>query len=315
MDSLLNGYRKVYKYRRHIAGALALTLFVKNGKRNLIPEYLLVPYTASLECTKYPGEYQRWLIRVAKRDCGYDGKVFPYVTTLLSTVSGGFYGVGPLKPVCYVGIPRTYYCANLIEVSDIDLRFIFGKAILPNSKTEERFLDSLVLSDSAQKYSVAMQLMYMKGNWALLEALLSPAVVMLGYSLCVHLPKFLFTGSSNFFTFFRFQLLAIAASYFLCKLAWAQLYQIRNYRVSKQAAEISDEYAQGAVEYYRKERDFNMACRILLGQKGEKRFTALGNLRDGLLLNWNGPPTTDLERQAKGILDRFTQNKDVAEVS
>jgi len=310
MDSLLNGYRKIYKYRRHIAAGLALALYVKNGQRNFLPEYLLVPYTASLECLKYPGEYQRWLTRITKRDCNYDGPILPYASTTVGVVSGGLYGLSFLKPTSYLGIPRTFYCDNMIEVSEIDLRFVAGKAIQPNTKSEIQLLESLVLSEAAQKYDVARHLMYLKGNWAFIEALLSPLIVAFGYSLIFHVPKFLlkFSGQSIFISLLRYQLLALFASFFLCKLAWAQLYQVRNYSVAKKAAEVSDEYAQGAVEFYRKEREFNMACRVLLGQKGEKRYTALGNLKDGLVLNWNGPSTTELERQAKLVLENFEKD-------
>lgn len=307
----MNGYRKIYKYRKSITGAIALTLLAKNFKHNLLPEYLLLPYTASLECTRYPGEYQRWLIRIAQRDSGYQGQVFPFVTNGINCVSGGFEGVGPVKPVGYIGIPRTFYCGNMIEVSDIDLRFIAGKRISPTSKTEEKFLESLVLSDAAQKYSVATHLMYLKGNWALAEAVISPAFAMLGYALCFYAPRVIFKGvEMSVVSFFRWQLIALAATYFLCKVAWAQYYQVRNLTVANQAASISEEYAQGAVECLQKERDFNVACRILLGQKGERLYTALGNRKDGLVMNWNGPSTTDLERNAKKILQKFTLSKE-----
>ena len=311
MDALRNGYAKLYKYRRHIAGGIALALYVKNGQRNFLPEYLLVPYTASLECLKYPGEYQRWLVRITKRDCGYDGPILPYASTTVGVVSGGLNGFGSLKPTSYIGIPRNFYCDNMIEVSEIDLRFVAGKAIQPNTKNEIQLLESLVLSEAAQKYAVALHLMYLKGNWAVAEALLSPLMVAIGYSLVFHLPKFIFSNQSLLISLIRYQLVAVFASFFLCKLAWAQLYQMRNYSVAKKAAEVSDEYAQGAVEYYRKEREFNMACRVLLGQKGEKRYTALGNIKDGLVLNWNGPSNTDLDRQAKLVLEKFEKEDSV----
>jgi len=312
MDQFIKVYKKVLKYRKYIAVGTSLYVMGKNSGRNFLPEYLILPQTATLDCLKYPGEYQRWLIRITKRDCEYEGDIFPYVTKCLTeTVSGGFQGFGFLKPTCFIGIPKTFYCSNMLEVCDIDLRFIAGKSIGVNSKSEEQFLNSLVLSDSAQKFAIARHLMYFKDNWAIIESLLSPIFVFFGYILCMKGPNLLVNnrGSLSIAHLFRFHLLAIGFTWILCKLTWSQLMHIITFSVDQKAASISKEYSQGAVEYYAKERDFNMATRILLGNKGERFFTALGNRKDGVFVNWHGPTTTEKQKQVKKIYEKF-ENSD-----
>ena len=307
MERVISAYRTVHKYRKHIAAGLATALLLKNGRRNLAPEYLVMPYFASLDVFKFPGEYQNWLVRVAKRDCDYDGAIFPFITkSTTQPVSGGYYGFGPLKPICYVGVPKTFYCSNYIEASELKICIAPGVAVGLESKTEERFLESVCLSDAAQKFSIARHLMYFKGNYALVETLLSPLFVLIGYFLTVHGPRLLNLGTHvTLGPVLRAHLVAIGVTYVACTLAWASLRRSIGYTVDRKAAEVSEEYAQGAVEYYKKERELNMATRILLGAKGDRYFTALGNCKDGVFFNKNGPSVSQRELQAKKIYDNF----------
>lgn len=54
----------------------------------------------------------------------------------------------------------------------------------------------------------------------------------------------------------------------------------RDVLADDEAASISEEYAQGALEFYDKTLKRNIALRSLLGEEGPNHFTALGNIRE-----------------------------------
>jgi len=311
MDKLLNGYKLFFKYRRWTAITLGGVLLVKNSLPDLVPPYVFMPMHASLECSQYPFSYQAWLLRITQHDMKLPNNslsVVPFINTQFETCSGGLHGFGPLKPLNMVGIPKSFYCTNIMEVSDLNVAVGAKKINGMDSGAEQDLLRALVLSESAQKYAVARELYYLLDNWALIKGILPSFFVFLGYLVTFHGPKILFSKGSpvNFITIIRFTIASIALVWLSCTLAKNQLVYKMTYSIDAKAAKVNSEYAEGGVEYFEKHCAWNNACRILLGAKGDKIFTVTGNQKDGLMpWNWLGPSNTQRLKRVKEISDSF----------
>jgi len=71
----------------------------------------------------------------------------------------------------------------------------------------------------------------------------------------------------------------------------------RDELADEEAASISPEYAEGALEFYNKILQRNIALRSLLGESGSSQFTALGNVKE-LLRTTHLPCVTRRDRAA-----------------
>ena len=74
----------------------------------------------------------------------------------------------------------------------------------------------------------------------------------------------------------------------------------REEKADDDAAGISDEYARGALEYYSKRLQRNIAMRSLLGENGPSMYTAAGNDRE-LLRTPHFPFVARRDRAAKRL--------------
>ena len=310
MDQLLNAYKLFYKTRRWTAISLGGFLFLKNTLPDLLPQYVFMPMNASLECSHYPFSYQSWLLRITQHDMNLSNNTIsaiPFISTRFEACSAGFAGVGPLKPVSMLGIPKNFYCTNIIEVDELGVHIGRKKVDGMQSQTEQDLLQSLILSESAQKFAVARELYYILDNWSLLRGILPSAFVFLGYFLCFHGPRLLFAKGApvSLVSIFRFTVISVFVTWLSCKLAKSVFLHRMIYSIDEKAAKVNSEYAEGGVEYFEKHCAWNKACKVLLGAKGDKIFTVTGNEKDGMFVNWKGPSNTQRKKRICKILKSF----------
>ncbi|CAK8678569.1 transmembrane protein 177-like [Clavelina lepadiformis] len=298
----------IFNYRKRIAGALALTLGLKNGLHHLIPSGLFVPFNASLECSKYPIDHQIWLVRNVKRDLGIQSDILPFVTTSPNVLCAGILALAKWKSYPVVGIPKNFFCTNIFEVEDLNIK-VHGNKNLDSARSpnEKALLESLIFSEAAQKFAVARQLIFLKDNWPIWNSLLSPFFVFLGYIACFFGPKILFSKGRHVSLthILQWQIFCIITTWLFCKLTQAALQYLLVSSTDQKAAKISKQYAMGGIEYYENIRKCNRAWRVLCGSKGERQFTTSGNEKDGIIMNWKGPSFTDRENRLKIILKNY----------
>nr|CAB3267054.1 transmembrane protein 177-like [Phallusia mammillata] len=308
MDVFTKAYKAFYKSRRWTGTILATALAAKNGVPHLFPTHGFMPFHASFMGSQFPLDHMVLLLKSTKAELGVTDPVLPFVTTRADVVSAGFSAFSKIKPPSSIGIPKNYFCSNIFELDDLNITVGTNeKKLTTYGPSERMLLESLILSESAQKFAIARHIAYLKQNWAILQSFLPSFFVALGYVACFYGPRLLFSGTSPVFilTIVRYTIACIFITWVACKLAKAMLtHKIVN-SVDRKAAMISKEYAEGGIEYYEKLCSRNKANRALLGKKGEKMFTVFGNQVDGLLVNWNGPTLTERISNIKNISKSF----------
>lgn len=139
---------------------------------------------------------------------------------------------------------------------------------------------SLVLSDAAQKFAIAREISFSSTQLVSTHAALNGVSIFTLYYL-----SYLFNRRANLFTRplkLRVVLYGLLGS--IVGTMWLFLKDFTTYKSELQAddeaAAISEEYARGAVEFYNKTLQRNVALRSLLGSDGPKSYTAAGNLKE-----------------------------------
>ena len=307
----MNGYEKIIKYRKWIAGFLAGGLIVNKGLSHVFPESLFMPFQAEFNTEKFSYQDMVSLIRSTRKDVGYKHDVYPFITSHFSTVCAGFSGFKNLKQSPVVGIPKQYLCYNVFEVEDLEIKFDINstKVVDANGGPNEwAFLESLVLSEEAKKFDIARCLYVIEDNWALGQVCIPPIFVLLGYLACFSVYFWLFKDKKvTYRHMYKWQVTGIVATWILCKFTQS-LYNYTMFKsIDKKAASLSKEYALGAIEYCKKIKQSNQALRILLGKKGERMYTIDGDYASklSLLLRRNEQSLSLRQKQFEDILSKL----------
>ena len=139
---------------------------------------------------------------------------------------------------------------------------------------------SLVLSDAAQKYAIAREVSKSTSHQVMIQTFLNGGAVSAYYYF-----TYSFNRKANMFARplqIRVTLYTLLGA--IMGTTWLLFKDFLTYhweeKADEEAASISDEYAQGALEFYTKILKRNVAMRSLLGDDGPKLFTALGNDRE-----------------------------------
>jgi hypothetical protein len=139
---------------------------------------------------------------------------------------------------------------------------------------------SLLLSDSAQKYAIAREMCKANTQHVALQTFVNMASCYASYYVA-----YKFNRRANMFAR-PFQLRATLYTLLggIMFTTWMFIKDFTTYRweedADEAAAGISEEYAKGALEFYSKILQRNLAMRSLLGDEGPKLYTSLGNDRE-----------------------------------
>lgn len=175
-----------------------------------------------------------------------------------------------------IGIPInfTYRSTKTVDPSPIQVN---NEPVNWNRQDAKDLLDALVLSEDAQRYGMAREILMAKNDGPLvrssLAAFMVSSVYLIGRGMNDKLNLLPQPRSVRIF----FYSIATAFSY----AVWAVQKDIINVYWEKEAdsaiAQLGDRYKRGAVEFYEKEIKKNLALRTLLGADGEGAYTPAGN--------------------------------------
>lgn len=298
-------YKQILQYRRVIAGTLACGLALNKSLCIAFPETLYMPGYADLNSERISWQHMVDIINSTKTDLRSFEPIFPFVTNRSNSVSAGHFGLYKwTKQLPVVGVPKNYFCSNLFEVEELEVKL--GKNAKPiyldGGPNETAFLESLVFSESSQKFDVARQIFAIKSNWMLANIFLSPLFVAFGYILCFHGVKIL--RGKPFPRVLTFQVASVIVTYLVCRLAKNGFNYCFVKSMDQNAALVSEEYAQGALDYCSNLRKANKAARVLLGANGETVYDADGDYHD-IFPFASEPSLVAREKYFKSILNSF----------
>lgn len=154
------------------------------------------------------------------------------------------------------------------------------KTIHWSSPDGQALESSLILSDAAQKFAIAREISKAASHKVTWDCVLNVSALFTVYYLA-----YSFNRKANLFKrplSLRLGLYSILGS--IVFTTWLFIKDFSNYHLEQsadeKAASISEEYAHGALEFYTKILQRNLALRSLLGEEGPKLFTASGNARE-----------------------------------
>lgn len=141
---------------------------------------------------------------------------------------------------------------------------------------------SLLLSDGAQKFAIAREISQCSKNLVTTHAALNGASLLALYFL-----SYQFNRKAKLFNRpLKLRLVLYTLLGGIVGTMWMFLKDFTTYQselqADEEAASVSEEYARGALEFYNKTLQRNIALRSLLGSEGPKSYTAAGNLRETL---------------------------------
>ena len=172
---------------------------------------------------------------------------------------------------------------------------------------------SLLLSDSAQKYAIAREVCKANTQNVAVQAFLNMASCYAYYYL-----TYSFNRKANMFSRplqLRVTLYTLLGG--IVFTTWMFLKDFTTYRweedADEKAAGISEEYAQGALEFYSKILQRNLAMRSLLGDEGPKLYTSLGNDRE--TFRTKHVPFVTLRDRAARRCESFKKSEEPAPVA
>lgn len=137
---------------------------------------------------------------------------------------------------------------------------------------------SLVLSDAAQKFALAREISHSSSNLVTTHAALNGASIFALYFLSRQFNR----KAKLFARPLKLRVVLYSLLGGLVGTLWLFIKDFTTYQselqADEEAASLSEEYARGAVEFYNKTLQRNVALRSLLGSEGPKAYTAAGNL-------------------------------------
>ncbi|XP_022079813.1 transmembrane protein 177-like [Acanthaster planci] len=173
----------------------------------------------------------------------------------------------------------------------------FSDPIKTTADSEEgrAFRNSLNLSESARKFSLAREVIKIKRNATASSVVLAPVVTL-----------------ANFAGVFAAQVLfplPLYANVALVGTCFVMIYQflmgVVNERedliTDDKVAELGEEYVRGGVEFYEKKIQKNIALRKIMGRRGEQMYTYYGNEVPGWIYSAGASNTQERDRLKKRL--------------
>lgn len=142
-----------------------------------------------------------------------------------------------------------------------------------NTKSGQQFMESLILSEPAKKYSIAREMILTDNYRLFIRALSCPTTLIpmyaLGYTTINRLPNLAKVRALTFFLLCNFGVIF----WILISSAIENSYQIN---ADKMVCDIGEEYIHGGIEYNEKLIQRNLALRNIIPD-GKKAISEEGN--------------------------------------
>ncbi|XP_049845290.1 transmembrane protein 177 isoform X2 [Schistocerca gregaria] len=161
---------------------------------------------------------------------------------------------------------------------DVLKRFqVSGEPVAWSTREGQQFLDSLILSDAAQKFAIGCEVAYVRTPYVYLNTLYPFAALSLVYTIAQNLNRKLHMEKQP--QAIRGVVYSVLAIFGVG--LWAVLKDVTSTHYEKKCDEevssLSETYAKGGLEFYSKILQRNIALRSLLGEKGKKLYSVSGN--------------------------------------
>ncbi|XP_076671940.1 transmembrane protein 177 [Andrena cerasifolii] len=175
-----------------------------------------------------------------------------------------------------IGVPMHFNYENVENINKDEV-FIYDKPIDWNKRAAKSFLNSLVLSENAQKFAMAREIVKIQQDdpvIRLMHNVLHIGLVYIIYTV-IRITMKLPTRQKNV------RYLVNSAFIGGGILSWVGTVASLTYETDvisdKKVSDLGPVYTQGGKEFYEKLLNRNIALRTLLGEDGKKLFTANGN--------------------------------------
>lgn len=146
-----------------------------------------------------------------------------------------------------------------------------------NSEYGEKFMDSLILSEPAKKYSIARELILTDNHHILINSILPTVTLMPMYILGTPILKSLPANPSN---------IRVLALFLLCNVGVFVWYTLRTivekfyqFDADKKLCDIGEHYICAGIEYYDKQIQRNLALRNII-PNGKNIYSEYGNKQE-----------------------------------
>ncbi|XP_076242998.1 transmembrane protein 177 [Calliopsis andreniformis] len=175
-----------------------------------------------------------------------------------------------------VGVPITFVYDSVESMNKNDI-FMYNVPVDWNRSAENDFLKSLVLSENAQKYAIAREILKIKEDkqfFVGFKVLLHVLIVSIVYNIFY---EKLNLASKNKLVRYTITSLTVVGGI----ASWIGLQDAVSYnsdiKIDKTLCALGKDYIEGGKEFYEKLLSRNIALRTILGDEGKKLFTVNGN--------------------------------------
>lgn len=143
-----------------------------------------------------------------------------------------------------------------------------------NSEYSEKFMDSLILTEAAKKYSIARELVLTDNHHILINSILPTITLMPMYILGTPILNSLPTNRGNIRALAFFLLCNVGVFvWYSLRTAIDKFYQIQ---ADKKLCDINEDYICGGIEYYDKQIQRNLVLRNII-PNGKNIYSEYGN--------------------------------------
>ncbi|CAL8096001.1 unnamed protein product [Orchesella dallaii] len=203
-----------------------------------------------------------------------------------------------------VGVPRHFSYGSPAHVEKNDI-MVENKPIEWGSDGGQLLKDSLVVSERAQKFAIAREIVMTDTHSPYIHGGLGGFALFTYYCITRTVnDKFYGLARPKSFRVFVYSLVGT----FTFGI-WATMTDVITKRYEKWADErvgsIGLDYAKGGVELYAKTLERNIALRSLMGPNGEKRFTFYGN--DVEFIRQRHIPYTERKRAMEALAEKLAK--------
>lgn len=184
-------------------------------------------------------------------------------------------GLTKAKRGAIIGIPANFEYENVESITDqtISLQYV---SIDWNTEPAKQFRDSLVLSENAQKFAIALKILtVMYTSIELFGSYVLDGLV----AVAIHDAAVLYLNISKNQRLKYASLWGVIlfGTYILMSTTDRLIDNSIATKINSTLTALGSDYIQGGVEYYEKLSKRNKALRILLGERGKYLFTPDGN--------------------------------------
>ncbi|XP_068966244.1 transmembrane protein 177 isoform X2 [Bombus flavifrons] len=175
-----------------------------------------------------------------------------------------------------VGIPVNFEYNDISHINNGNIS-IQSASLQWDAEATEEFHKSLVLSENAQKFAVAQQILKVATFDPIIKSVNACADALIGVGMYEFLCLKLKVTKQQWGKNALCMSIAAIGTFTFTLLTHNGLDYYRETEVNEIISKFGDKYIQGGVEYYEKLSQRNRALRVLLGSKGRYMFTPVGN--------------------------------------